>query len=182
MPFTITQFRSEISKHKNLARPNLFEVNVTGSRASGLASLMPFMTKIASIPPSTMGVVEVPYFGRQVKVPGNRTFDNLSMTILNDEDFTIRNSIENWMALMNAHVGNTQNETLANLTTDTSVTIKHYGVAGGNDSLGEWKFVNCFPVALGEIALDWGSNDTVEEYTVDWAYDYWTHAGGAGSS
>ena len=34
-----------------------------------------------------MGVVEVPYFGRQVKVPGNRTFDNLSLTILNDENF-----------------------------------------------------------------------------------------------
>lgn len=181
MPFTITQFRSEISKQKNLARPNLFEVNVTG-RSGAIANMMPFMAKIATIPPSTMGVVEVPYFGRQVKVPGNRTFDNLSITILNDENFSIRNQIEAWMALMNSHVGNVQGDTLASLTTNTSVTIKQYGVAGGNDSLGEWKFVNCFPVALGEIALDWGSNDTVEEYTVDWAYDYWTHAGGAGSS
>ena len=86
-----------------------------------------------------------------------------------------------WMALMNSHVGNTQGQSLADLTTNTTVTIKHYGVAGGNDVLGEWKFINCFPINLGEIALDWGSNDTVEEYTVDWAYDYWTHAGGAGS-
>ena len=180
MPFTITQFRSEISKQKNLARPNLFEVNVTG-RSGAIANMMPFMAKIATIPPSTMGVVEVPYFGRQVKVPGNRTFDNLSITILNDENFSIRNQLEAWMATMNSHVGNTQGDTLAGLTTNTSVTIKHYGVAGGNDVLGEWKFVNCFPINLGEIALDWGSNDTVEEYTVDWAYDYWTHAGGAGS-
>jgi len=81
MPFTITQFRSEISKQKNLARPNLFEVNVTGKAINN--ALVPFMAKIASIPNSTMGVVEVPYFGRQVKVPGNRTFDNLSITILN---------------------------------------------------------------------------------------------------
>ena len=180
MPFTITQFRSEISKQKNLARPNLFEVNVTGKAINN--ALVPFMAKIASIPTSTMGVVEVPYFGRQVKVPGNRTFDNLSITILNDENFSIRNKIEEWMAQMNSHVGNVQTGALADLTTNTTVSIKHYGVAGGNDSLGEWKFVNCFPVALGEIALDWGSNDTVEEYTVDWAYDYWTHAGGAGSS
>ena len=180
MPFTITQFRSEISKQKNLARPNLYEVNVTGKAINN--TLVPFMAKIATIPPSTMGVVEVPYFGRQVKVPGNRTFDNLSITILNDENFSIRNKIEEWMSQMNSHVGNVQTETLAALTTNTTVSIKHYGVAGGNDSLGEWKFINCFPVALGEIALDWGSNDTVEEYTVDWAYDYWTHAGGAGSS
>ena len=81
MPYTITQFRSEISKQKNLARPNLFEVNVTGKAINN--ALVPFMAKIATIPPSTMGVVEVPYFGRQVKVPGNRTFDNLSITILN---------------------------------------------------------------------------------------------------
>ena len=87
MPFTITQFRSEISKQKNLARPNLFEVNVTGKAINN--ALVPFMAKIASIPNSTMGVVEVPYFGRQVKVPGNRTFDNLSITILNDENFSI---------------------------------------------------------------------------------------------
>jgi len=180
MPFTITQFRSEISKQKNLARPNLFEVNVTGKAINN--ALVPFMAKIATIPPSTMVVVEVPYFGRQVKVPGNRTFDNLSITILNDENFSIRNKIEEWMAQMNSHVGNVQTGALADLTTNTTVSIKHYGVAGGNDSLGEWKFVNCFPVALGEIALDWGSNDTVEEYTVDWAYDYWTHAGGAGNS
>ena len=180
MPFTITQFRSEISKQKNLARPNLFEVNVTGKAINN--ALVPFMAKIATIPPSTMGVVEVPYFGRQVKVPGNRTFDNLSITILNDENFSIRNKIEEWMSQMNSHVGNVQTGALADLTTNTTVSIKHYGVAGGNDSLGEWKFVNCFPVALGEIALDWGSNDTVEEYTVDWAYDSWTHAGGAGSS
>ena len=179
MPFTITQFRSEISKQKNLARPNLFEVNVTG-RTGAIATMTPFMAKIASIPPSTMGVVEVPYFGRQVKVPGNRTFDNLSLTILNDENFSIRNSLEAWMALMNSHVGNTQGQSLADLTTNTTVTIKHYGVAGESDVLGEWKFVNCFPINLGEIALDWGSNDTVEEYTVDWAYDYWTHVGGAG--
>ena len=106
---------------------------------------------------------------------------NKKITI-NDENFSIRNKIEEWMSQMNSHVGNVQTDNLANLTTNTTVSIKHYGVAGGNDSLGEWKFVNCFPVALGEIALDWGSNDTVEEYTVDWAYDYWTHAGGAGSS
>ena len=134
MPFTITQFRSEISKQKNLARPNLFEVNVTGKAINN--ALVPFMAKIATIPPSTMGVVEVPYFGRQVKVPGNRTFDNLSITILNDENFSIRNKIEAWMAEMNSHVGNVQTGALSDLTTNTTVSIKHYGVAGGNVSLG----------------------------------------------
>ena len=33
-----------------------------------------FLCKIATIPPSTLGVVEVPYFGRMVNYAGNRTF------------------------------------------------------------------------------------------------------------
>jgi len=37
----------------------------------------------------------------------------------------------------------------------------------------KWTFNEIFPVALGEIGLDWGSNDTIEEFTVDLAYDYW---------
>ena len=41
--------------------------------------------------------------------------------------------------------------------------------------MGLYKFVNAFPVALGEIGLDWGSNDTIEEFTIDFSYDYWTH-------
>jgi len=32
---------------------------------------------------------------------------------------------------------------------------------------------------LGEIGLDWQSNDTAEEFSVDFAYDYWTSDKGA---
>ena len=49
----------------------------------------------------------------------------------------------------------------------------------GTESIGGegsgWVFTNIFPVALGEIGLDWGSNDTIEEFTIDFAYDYWVH-------
>ena len=43
-----------------------------------------------------------------------------------------------------------------------------------------------FPTDLSEITLDWGDNDTIEEYTVTFAYDYWTRikspmTGGSGT-
>ena len=31
-------------------------------------------------------------------------------------------------------------------------------------------------MSISEIALEWGSNDTIEEFTVEFGYDYWTHA------
>lgn len=180
MAFTITKFRESIGKQKGISRPNLFQVEITGAGAGGIPTDgFSFQCKIATIPPSTLGVIEIQYFGRIVKIPGNRTFDNLSLTVLNDAAFSIRNPIEKWMSKYNSHEANLSNVTDPN-TLMAGLEVTHYNI--NSDPTGVWKFVNCFPVALGEIGLDWGSNDTAEEFTVDFAYDYWTHAGGAEGS
>ena len=174
MAFTISAFRGSLAKTNGISRPNLFEVEITGAPGGFPAALFPFQCKIATIPPSTMGVIEVPYFGRMIKIPGNRTFDNLSLTVINDANMQLRAAFEKWMARMNSHQSNESR------TTDTEtcgLTLKHFELGGGET--GEWKFVDCFPVSLGEIGLDWGSNDTAEEFSVDFAYDYWTSDKGA---
>jgi hypothetical protein len=56
-------------------------------------------------------------------------------------------------------------------------TVRHYAKGGDKISQAEYNFVNIFPVSIGEIALDWSSNDAIEEFTVEFAYDYWTHKG-----
>ena len=170
MAFSVNAFRSN-ALSKAGARPNLFECGIVGQ---GLPANFKYLCKIATIPPSTMGVVEVPYFGRMVKIPGNRTFDNLSVTVINDEDFAVRNAIESWMNKMNSHVGNTSVNPAGLF---AKMTVSHHGRDGTAIGGAVWDFINCFPVALGEIGLDWGSNDTIEEFSIDFAYDYWTHAG-----
>ena len=178
MPFTINDFRQGIQGVGGIARPNLFEVRITGTAANTFAAAFPFQCKIATIPPSTMGVIEVPYFGRMIKVPGNRTFDNLSVTVINDEDYRIRNSVERWMAKMNHHETNTSRTKMEAIQAD--ITITHFKVSGDPTAGGGWTFVDAFPVSLSEISLDWGSNDTAEEFTIDFAYDYWKRGGGGG--
>ena len=170
MAFSIDNFRK-----KGLAsggsRPNLFSAQITKGPTSAVTGPdFPFLCKIATIPPSTMGVVEVPYFGRMVKVPGNRTFDNLSITIINDESMDIRDGFERWMDMMNSHKTNQTWNT--NILGTLVVTHNIRSLNSSGDK--KWTFNEIFPVALGEIGLDWGSNDTIEEFTVDLAYDYWT--------
>ena len=83
MAFSISDFRSSGLKQSG-ARPNLFDVAVVGAPDQGSdvkSTEFTMLCKIASVPTSTVGVIEVPYFGRMVKIPGNRTFDNLSITI-----------------------------------------------------------------------------------------------------
>ncbi len=171
--FTISTFREAIKKQGGVAKPNLFEVNITNAPSGFPDRAFNFQCKIATIPPSTMGVIEVPYFGRMIKIPGNRTFDNLSLTVINDANQIMRASFESWMAGMNSHENNTTDiRTVLN----ANLTITHFDETGAQGKTGEWTFVNCFPVSLGEIGLDWGSNDTAEEFSVDFAYDYWKSA------
>ena len=50
--------------------------------------------------------------------------------------------------------------------------LKQFGKDGVLTQI--YEFINLWPTELAEIPLDWAS-DQIEEYTVSFAYDYWTH-------
>jgi len=160
------------------ARPNLFTMTLT--TPTGIDGVIntnfDTMCKTAQLPGSTIGVVEVQYFGRPVKMPGNRTFENLTTTIINDEDFALRHSMEAWMAFLNSHEENTTNVaggTSLNYT--GTLSLQQYNRDGSTYSGTTYVFNKCWPVNLSPIDLDWGTNDTIEEFTVEWAYDWWSN-------
>jgi len=176
MPFSISNFRAQGLKDGG-ARPNLFEVQITKVGQGALTAALQgkpftFLCKAAAIPAQTIATIDVPYFGRSIKVPGNKTFDNWTVTVTNDEDFALRNAAENWMAVMNSHQGNLSVVAPNDMLGEAKVT--QFTRAGA--SIGQWEFKNIFPVNVSEIALDWSTNDTIEEFTIEWAYDYWTHS------
>ena len=39
----------------------------------------------------------------------------------------------------------------------------------------DWVFVNCWPSNMSSIDLNWDSVNTIQEFTVDWQYDYYYH-------
>ena len=136
------------------------------------ADLQAAMAKAAQLPGSTVGQIPMYYFGREVRFAGNRSFTDWTLQIINDEDFAIRNAMERWMNNINSHAGNTRNNTSAlpsNYSVDAEVI--QYGKTG--KELKRYKFVGLFPLDLAPIDLDWGSNDTIEEFSVTFAYQYW---------
>ena len=174
MAFSINTFRSNALNNAG-ARANLFDVTMTGATVAGLnASEFTFACKAAQIPSSAVGVVEVPYFGRVVKVPGNKTFENWTVTIINDEDFNIRNAMEKWITAMGTHEGNVATISAGDGTLYGQATVNQYAKAGGT-VLEAYNFVNIFPINVAAIDLAWSDNDTIEDFTVEFAYDYWTH-------
>lgn len=162
MPFNINEFKG--SMNLDGARPNLFEVVIPVYDQK-----LTFTCKTAQLPGSTIGVVEVPYFGRMVKLAGNRTFAEWTVSILNDEDFVVRNQIEEWMSSINKHETNLAVDLYDGYSFDG--TVLQYGKTG--DVIKSYNFVGMFPTDLSPIELDWGSNDTIEEYSVTFTYQYW---------
>ena len=90
------------------ARSNLFKATINfPAYAGGDVELTSFLCEAAQLPGSTMGIIEMPFRGRILKMAGDRTFDTWSPTIINDTDFAVRNAMERWMNGINAHSANT---------------------------------------------------------------------------
>ena len=94
---TITQFKSRLAGGG--ARPNLFEVNINDFKYADAwdNETFQFLCKTAALPASSITPVEIPFRGRILKVAGDRTFDTWTVTVINDEDFKLRTSFEQWM-------------------------------------------------------------------------------------
>ena len=174
MAFNIQEFRS--SMQFDGARPNLFSVALTFPTVASapLASeKLTFQAHATSLPPSIMGVASQFYFGRQVKFAGDRQFPDWSITIINDEDFTIRNAFEAWSDKLNSHSQNVRAAgAIKSLNYCADAEVTQYSKTGV--PIKTYKFVGLFPNTVDPIGLDWGSNDRIEEFNVTFSYQYWT--------
>jgi len=170
MPFSINNFRANLTGQG--ARPNLFEITVpfpTAVPTGEAGQKITFMCKTAQLPGADIGLVEVPYFGRNIKLAGNRTFAEWTTTIINDEDFAVHAGLSNWMNGINTHAGNER--TFAGTDYQVDAVVKQYTKSG--DVAKEITIINCWPASVAPIELGWDQNDAIEEYAVTWQYDYW---------
>jgi hypothetical protein len=133
------------------------------------------MVKTAGIPASNVGSYELPYFGRTVKYAGDRTFEDWAVTVINDEDFAIRNTMEAWMNAINSHDSNTRA-----LPQDykSNALVTQFGKDGA--PLRTYVFEGIYPIALDQIALDWSQQDSIEEFGITFQYDLWRVEGNTG--
>jgi hypothetical protein len=174
MAFDITRFKQALSGGG--ARPSLFEVTLQFPADVGLnltiANTLTFLCKATSIPTSTVAPIEVPYFGRKVKFAGNRTFPEWTITVINDENFIVRDAFERWLSGINTHETNVRqyNESITGGYQATG-TVSQLGKEGG--LLRTYQFMNVFPSEVSPIELNWSSENEVEEFTVTLQYDYW---------
>jgi len=152
------------------ARANLFKATINfPAYAQGDVEITSFMCKAAQLPASIMGIIEIPFRGRQLKIAGDRTFETWSPTIINDTDFKVRNAMERWMNGINAHSANTGLVAPADYSADLIVEQLDRDEA----VLKKYNFRGCFPTNVSAIDLAYETNDAIEEFTVEFQVQYW---------
>ena len=157
-------------------RPNLFEVQ-GNIGPFGQDSQAPFLIKAAQLPASTIGVVEVPYRGRKIKVPGDRTFAEWTITVLSDGNFQLRDKFEAWSQSINAHEGNTPaGDDYPAPLADGSIyqDWQIYQLDRQGTKIKTYNFIGCFPSEISAIDLNMETTDSLEEFTVTLQYTYWS--------
>lgn len=178
MPFNINEMRSGLEYGG--ARPSLFQIIVTNP-IDGVADLkMPIMAKAASLPASNLGTIEVPYFGRMIKIRGDRTFEDWTVTVINDEDFVVRNSLESWMNAINNHEANLQTTgSPSPASYKSQAQITQFAKTG--NPIRVYNFNGIWPSSLSTIDMSWETNNTIEEFTVTFQYDWFDVRGATGN-
>ena len=75
--------------------PSLFRIDTNSAVFSdGDKRDLAFLCTAANLPPSTLGEITVNHRGRQVYLPGFRTYEPWTITILSDEDLSIRTAFD----------------------------------------------------------------------------------------
>ena len=136
------------------------------------------------MPGSTVPAISVPFRGRILKVAGDRTFDDWTITVINDESFNLRTAFETWMNGIsklddgtgivnpNSYMTDAMVRQLGRSSTAGSLD-NNGGLGNENVVLRTYNFFDIFPTEVSAIDLSYDTSDTIEEFTVTFAVQYY---------
>jgi hypothetical protein len=176
---TITQLQTALSRG---ARANLFEIEIgfpslstvdaAGvDAATGAAEKIQLMCKAAQVPGFTVGTIEVPFkAGRRIKIPGDRTFADWSITVINDEDHNLRRAFTSWVNLISNSNYNAKTKSPTSVVYYQDILVKQLNQK--NEVTRTYKLNDAYPTDVGALDLSFDSTDTISEFTVNFQYHY----------
>jgi hypothetical protein len=161
----IARILSDI-RNKKLAHTNLFQI-ILSPDPSNLGTLMQFRAKGTQLPSSDLGTIEVPYRGRKLKVPGQRTFSEWTVTIMETEEMSVRNEMEKWLNSFDESTsgkrgGQTVNAIVQLMKSDTTTASISYTLWG------------VYPSNISAVELSFDEQTAPLEYSVTFQYSYHT--------
>jgi len=190
----INDFKSKLAGG---VRPNLYTVEISfptliSNNTTELMGETKFLCRSAALPGSTQGLIEVPFRGRFLKIPGDRTFESWTATFYNTTTFNLRTAFEAWINLGNkvdenigtynyGSIGGTPGGAYFQDILISQNTKDSTQQGGDKGTIKTYKLIGSWPTSVGPITVAYDSNDAIEEFDVEFQYQYFDSFG-AGTS
>ena len=174
MSFNIATFKSKGLVYGG-SRPSLFNVKLNVPASLGLSTVskekFQFVCQAAELPAATVSPIEVGYFGRKIKVAGDRTYSDWTVSVMNDEDFSVKSLFEAWSNGLNRFVSNIRDPLLSSEQYKVDLEIVKYSKDGSITRA--YTMIGAWPMEVGPITQNWNDQNKVEQFEVTFCYDYW---------
>ena len=109
----------------------------------------------------------IDFRGRAINFAGERSYEAMSLTVINDTDFKLRNAFERWQNGINNH---TDNEGLTN-PADYMVDVFIDQLDRNGQTIKSYTLRSCYPDSVGDITLGYGETE-IETFEVSLTYQY----------
>ena len=167
--FNINEFRTKLGNGG--VRPNQFSVQIlfpSISPSGDLYRTSSFLINIAELPGISIGTVPIYYRGRELKLPGDKSFAPFTCTILNDTNFSLRSGLEKWMNYIESNITKTGIGLPDSYFGSITVTQMDRSGIG----LRSYIMYGAYPNDIGAVGLDFSANDQLSSFQVAFQYQH----------
>jgi T4-like virus tail tube protein gp19 len=156
-----------------LVRSNRWRVVVNfpgyaGNGADGAQAAL--LARTTNTPSANIGVIDLTWGGRNLPIPGDRTYEEFTVTFIGVNDMKVYNAFQKWSENIN---GSDSNRGLTNLDTIMNdITLELLDV---NDQVTKTYLLHdSWPAAVGQMSLDSGEMDGYSQFDVIFRYISYT--------
>jgi hypothetical protein len=166
------------------ARSNLFKIQITGA-PNGLSLSEDDQivhVKAIQLPETTVGEIPVNHMGRVYKFPGDRVYNDVSITILSDgTDMRVRHFFEAWNHAWNQHFSN---QGLIPNNNNLTASVDLIQLDRAHDPIRMYSLQKAWCSDVSAVDLSHDNQDALVEFTVTIKYHYFqvNTSGGVGSA
>lgn len=163
----ISQLRQAV--RSGLVRSNRWRVTVNfpgyaGSGADGQQAAL--LARTTNTPSATMGVIDLTWGGRNLPIPGDRTYEEFTVTFIGVNDMNVYNAFQRWSENIN---GSDSNKGLTNL--DQIMNDVQLELLDVNDQITKTYLLHdAWPSVVGQMSLDSGEMDGYSQFDVVFRY------------
>jgi hypothetical protein len=116
-----------------------------------------------------LGEVPLPYFGRTLKSAGDRTWQNWRISVMLDEDYTVRAGFEAWNNAINRIESNVMQANFDGEAYKTTWIVTHY--SKDDSPIRQYQLIGAWPKSIGPIVLDWDGVNRINSFDVEVPFD-----------